>query len=126
MGDKSIGVVSKQPESAKKDQQDLISGFDTFHEALRLVVNSLFYISQYPKEIKDSWPVDTPQPLLERLRDAKTAKQIRRTTSTLAAMGYTKIKICGSSIGGIITRREGNSAPIGAVDIGDNSPMGKR
>jgi hypothetical protein len=94
---KSVGVINKRPESARKDQEEISSGFNTFRVALNLVVNTLCYISQYKNEIKESWPKDTPQSLLSKLETAKNPKQTQRVISKLVSMGYTKLKVCGGS-----------------------------
>lgn len=92
-----VGIINKRPESTKKAQEEIKSGFDSFCNALKLVVNSLCYISQYKNEIKETWSSDTPLPLLSKLQDAKTEKQTQKVISKLVSMGYTKLKVCGNS-----------------------------
>ena len=97
---REIGIVNKRPETSLQDQKEVLDGEVVFREALRLVVNTICYLSQYPEEIDDSWPDGTPPALLEKLTKPKTRKQAQKAQAQLLAMGYSKIKICGRSIGG--------------------------
>ncbi len=97
VGGEHVGIINKRPESAKKSQEEIESGFSAFHTSLKLVVNSLCYVSQYKSEIKEKWPDDTPDALITKLNTAKTPKQTQRTISKLVSMGYTKLKVCGNS-----------------------------
>lgn len=92
---KSFGIINKRPESSKKDKEEILAGFGTFETALNLVINSICYISQYREDIEESWPKGTPNSLLEKLNNSKTAKQKQRNNSKLISMGYSKIKVCG-------------------------------
>ncbi len=95
--DRSVSLINKCPENTKKNQKEISFGFDTFCVALNLIVNAICYISQYKSEIEESWPEDTPQSLLSKLKNTKTPKQTQRIVSKLISMGYTKLKVCGNS-----------------------------
>lgn len=90
-----INIINKRPESAKKDQEEISLGFETFRKALRLIVNSLCYISQYKEDIEEEWIEGIPEKLIKKVEEADTEKKLRKATSKLTSMGYSKVKICG-------------------------------
>lgn len=77
------------------DLKDLQTGYSTFKEALRLIINGLCYLSAYQEDIEVSWPEDTPSSILDKIRVEVKPKDIRRAISKLASMGFTKIHYCG-------------------------------
>lgn len=90
-------ILNRRAESASLHIEELQEGYPTFREALRLVINGLCYLSAYPDDIQQGWPEDTPDSMLKKLKQSKTPKAARRTTSKLTSMGFVKIHYCGKA-----------------------------
>jgi hypothetical protein len=79
------------------EQQRLLRDRQPLYEqALRMVVNSLMYLTAYPDDIERTWPADAPERLLAQATNpTEKAKQRRNAESKLLALGYTAIHLCG-------------------------------
>lgn len=71
------------------------TGYSTFADALRLIINGLCFLTAYSDDVERRYGDDVPAALLEKLKRSMTAKERRRSESKLASMGYTRIHFCG-------------------------------
>lgn len=63
------------------------------HKALRLVVNSLCYLSSYPEQVERVWP-ELPKHVQAQARD-KAKGNKKKMESMLEKMGYRPLHFCG-------------------------------
>jgi hypothetical protein len=71
---------------------------------LKLIVNSLAYLTAYPKDVETKWPSNTPSTLLKQLAKTDNRNEQRRIQSKLASMGFTPVHICGRRLADEIER----------------------
>lgn len=96
--DRNITLIDNQGAAEDERQKYIKNGYDIFVKSINLIINALCYISSYKSEIVESYPPDAPQSLIDKINNSKKPSEIKRTTSKLQSLGYTKIKLCGSEI----------------------------
>jgi hypothetical protein len=64
------------------------------HQSLQLIVNTLFYLSAMPEDIRDDWESDVPQAQRDQLNAEKTGTR-KAAENFLANQGYVKVKMVG-------------------------------
>jgi hypothetical protein len=84
------GQVVKVPSRA----QNLADKRPLLHQALQLVVNTLFYLSAIPEDIREDWENDVPQAQRDQLSAEKLGTR-KATENFLANQGYVKVKMVG-------------------------------
>lgn len=65
--------------------------------ALQLAVNALCYLTAYPDDITEAWPAGTPRALIAQTTHG-TPKARPKAVTQLEAMGYTKVRLCGTRL----------------------------
>jgi hypothetical protein len=70
--------------------------------ALQLAVNALCYLTAYPDDAVPIWPKGTPAALLHQAT-AAGPKERAKANVQLAALGYTKVHLCGAHFTGVTT-----------------------
>lgn len=105
---RTVSVTDRGQLSQIEVAEDNKKGFSVFLESIKLIVNGLCYLSSEQREVATRFPDNTPKALLDKLARAANPKEVSRTTSKLASMGYTKIHFCGDVI-----QREYDSLPTG-------------
>jgi hypothetical protein len=65
--------------------------------ALQLAVNALCYLTAYPDDAMETWPIGTPPALVVKTRTG-TPRDRAKAASQLEAMGYTKVRLCGTKL----------------------------
>lgn len=68
--------------------------FPIFREALRLVINSICYLTAYPEDNGPQWPDDTPASLREKATTGSD-KEVKRAKSKLESLGFKAVHLCG-------------------------------
>jgi hypothetical protein len=98
-------VVSVQRKRALEELQALEARHSVYRAALRLVVNSLCYLTAYPADISTSWPNATPKHLIKDLERAGENRNERaKVLNRLAQMGYSAVHLCGRQLAGELTK----------------------
>jgi hypothetical protein len=88
-----IRLADVSGKTARQNLAETQSMHKVYHEALKLVINGIAYLSSYPDDIQTSYPENTPASLREKL-SAMPAKA-QKTKSKLASMGFTPVHFCG-------------------------------
>lgn len=102
-----VRIVSVQRQRAQEELQALEARHTVYRAALRLVVNSLCYLTAYPGDISTSWPSATPKHLLKDLERAGDNRNERaKALNRLAQMGYSAVHLCGRQLAGELTKRQ--------------------
>jgi hypothetical protein len=65
--------------------------------ALQLAVNALCYLTAYPEDITEAWPAGTPPALIAKTTQG-TPKTRAKAVTQLEALGYIKVRICGTKL----------------------------
>lgn len=68
--------------------------YTIIQEAIRLVINGIFYITSYPEEVKKQLPSNAPQRLAHLLQQATRDKERHRNKSKLEGLGFSEIFFC--------------------------------
>lgn len=103
--DHGITVVSTQAEQTLKELDSLAPQHKCYLGMLKLIVNSLAYVTAYPKDIETRWPAGTPGSLLKQLGKTENRNERRRIQSKLAALGFTPVHLCGRRFVDVVQRR---------------------
>jgi hypothetical protein len=90
-----ITIASAQADRARQELSSLEPEHKCYLEMLKLIVNSLAYLTAYPKDVETKWPGNTPPTLLKELGKTDNRNEQRRIQSKLAAMGFTPVHLCG-------------------------------
>ncbi len=90
-----VQLVSVQAARARTELAQITPQHRTYLEMLKLIVNSLAYLTAYPKDIETTWRKNTRTHLLKELGKTVNRIEQRRIQSKLAAMGYSPVHICG-------------------------------
>lgn len=77
----------------------------TYLEMLKLIVNSLAYLTAYPKDVETTWPKNTPAHLRKELGKTDNRNEQRRIQSKLASLGFTPVHICGRKLAAELDRQ---------------------
>lgn len=93
-----VQLVSVQAKRATQELDGLEPMHRTYLEMLKLIVNSLAYLTAYPKDIETRWPKNTPSHLLKELGKTDNRNERRRIQSKLAALGFTPVHLCGRKL----------------------------
>lgn len=102
-----VRVVSVQRKRALEELQALEARHAVYRAALRLVVNSLCYLTAYPKDVSTHWPSATPKHLLKDLERAGDNRNERaKILNRLAQMGYSAVHLCGRQLAGEMNGRK--------------------
>ena len=104
-GIKQVMVTSNSHLRAAVEKKMIEAFHEVGHKALRLVVNSLCYLSSYPEQVERVWP-ELPKHVQAQVRD-KSKGNKKKMESMLEKMGYRPLHFCGlkfvqehASIGG--------------------------
>lgn len=108
-----IAVVSAQATRAQRQLDTLGPKHRCFLEMLKLIVNSLAYLTAYPKDVETRWPANTPPSLLKQLAKTENRNEQRRIQSKLASLGFTPVHICGRRLVEEIQRNAATAAGQG-------------
>jgi hypothetical protein len=100
-----IQLVSAQAARAQGELDGLEPMHRTYLEMLKLIVNSLAYLTAYPKDVETTWPRNTPAHLLKDLSRTENRNEQRRIQSKLAALGFTPVHICGRKLAAELDRQ---------------------
>lgn len=77
--------------------ESLLGSFDresnAYRQALRLVINSLFYITAYREDIQQGWPKEAPAILVENALEQGRVGEKAKTL--LEKAGYRLVRLCG-------------------------------
>lgn len=92
-GQKKVVVASNSHKRAMVEKQMIEAFHEVADKALRLVVNSLCYLSSYPEEIERVWP-GMPKHVQANVRD-KAKGNKKKMESLLEKMGYRPLHFCG-------------------------------
>lgn len=87
-------ISARVAEGAAKRAQVEKKRFPVFREALRLVINSICYLTAYPEDSDSVWPDDTPVALRTKAVSSNE-KEAKRAKSKLEALGYSAVHTCG-------------------------------
>lgn len=88
-------LESVQATRAKEELGLIDRRHHCYLEMLKLIVNSLAYLTAYPKDVETNWPANTPPGLLKQLGMTENRNEQRRIQSKLASLGFTPVHICG-------------------------------
>lgn len=110
-----VELVSLQSHRARQERAALPGLHRTGVAMLRLVVNSLIYLTAYPKDIETTWPKTAPTHLLKELGNTKSRNEQARILSRLAAQGYTPVHLCGQSLVRELSKQAQSPKADGAV-----------
>lgn len=100
-----IQLVSAQAARASAELAGLEPMHRTYLEMLKLIVNSLAYLTAYPKDVETTWPKSTPAHLLKELGKTDNRNEQRRIQAKLASLGFTPVHICGRKLAAEIDRQ---------------------
>jgi hypothetical protein len=104
-------LVSAQVARAREELASLEPRHRTYLEMLKLIVNSLAYLTAYPKDIETTWPERTPASLLKELGKTDNRNEKRRIQSKLAALGFTPVHLCGRRLASELERQSASAGP---------------
>lgn len=108
-----IALVSVQAQRAKGELDGIGAQHRCYLEMLKLIVNSLAYLTAYPKDVETKWPGNTPSSLLKQLAKTDNRNEQRRVQSKLAAMGFTPVHLCGRRLAEEIDRSTASASATG-------------
>lgn len=96
MDDGGFTLNNTTPSEIVEQRRVLMERQSIYERVLRIVINSLMYLTSYADDVETVWPEGTP----ERLRDqavnpSEKHKHRRNAESKLMALGYTAIHLCG-------------------------------
>lgn len=106
-----VTLVSAQAQRAKTELGGIGAQHHCYLEMLKLIVNSLAYLTAYPKDVETRWPANTPASLLKQLSKTDNRNEQRRVQSKLASLGFTPVHVCGRRLAEDIQRQAAASAP---------------
>lgn len=92
-GVKQVMVTSNSHLRAAVEKKMIEAFHEVGHKALRLVVNSLCYLSSYPEQVERVWP-ELPKHVQAQVRD-KSKGNKKKMESMLEKMGYRPLHFCG-------------------------------
>jgi hypothetical protein len=92
-GMRQIMVTSNSHLRAAVEKKMIEAFHEVGHKALRLVVNSLCYLSSYPEQVERIWP-ELPKHVQAQVRD-KSKGNKKKMESMLEKMGYRPLHFCG-------------------------------
>lgn len=92
-GMKQMMVTSNSHLRAAVEKKMIEAFHEVGHKALRLVVNSLCYLSSYPEQVERVWP-ELPKHVQAQARD-KSKGNKKKMESLLEKMGYRPLHFCG-------------------------------
>jgi hypothetical protein len=95
IGDRKIYLRDNRQNSSAANIMEKETGFTTFREALRLIINGLCYLTSYNEEIVTGWSEDTPPLLVDSIAKAETPNKKRKLKSELISKGYVTVNFCG-------------------------------
>jgi len=95
-----VQLVSGQARLAAQELDAMAPQHKSYLEMLKLIVNSLAYLTAYPKDIETQWPANTPAHLLKDLSKTDNRNERQRIQSKLASQGFTPVHICGRRLAG--------------------------
>ncbi len=115
---KDVTIIDNRKRSSELEIKEKVAGFDVFKEALRLVINGLFYITAYNEEIEERWTDETPQRLIDNLNAASTKSAQQKARAEILSQGYTKVSYC--------RRRYSQANPSYTGGSGEKAPHWRR
>lgn len=92
-GVKQVMVTSNSHLRAAVEKKMIEAFHEVGHKALRLVVNSLCYLSSYPEQVERVWP-ELPKHVQAQVSD-KSKGNKKKMESMLEKMGYRPLHFCG-------------------------------
>lgn len=98
MTGQGTSLVSSQASLARQELDALAPQHRVYQEMLRLVVNSLAYITAYPKDVQTTWPPNAPTRLVKQLAATDSRNERRRIQSKMAALGFSPVHLCGRTL----------------------------
>lgn len=91
-----VEIADSTPSAIVEQRRLLMERQALYERALRLIINSLMYLTYYPDDIDVVWPEETPERLREQATNvSERTKRRRNAESKLMALGYTAIHLCG-------------------------------
>ncbi len=102
--ERGVTLVSTQAERASAELEGVGPQHRCYLEMLKLIVNSLAYLTAYPKDVETQWPAKTSASLLKQLAKTDNRNEQRRIQSKLAALGFTPVHLCGRRLAQEIER----------------------
>jgi hypothetical protein len=100
-----LQLVSGQATRAGQELHDMAPQHQSYLQMLKLIVNSLAYLTAYPKDIETRWPANTPAHLLKELAKTDNRNERQRIQAKLALQGFTPVHICGRRLAAELERR---------------------
>ncbi|MEO3690052.1 hypothetical protein [Roseateles paludis] len=110
-----VRLVSTQGSRAAAELAGLEPMHRAYLEMLKLIVNSLAYLTAYPKDVETVWPKNTSAHLLRDLAKTDNRNEQRRIQSRLAALGFTPVHLCGRKLAAELDQRAAASGAAGTV-----------
>lgn len=89
-----LGAVNKQATNAAREMALLPRKHAALSGALKLIVNSLSYLTAYPEDSEEQWSEGAPPALLQRLSSDRL-KVRRKAHSELLQHGHTLVRLAG-------------------------------
>ena len=100
-----LQLVSGQATRAGQELHDMAPQHQSYLQMLKLIVNSLAYLTAYPKDIETNWPANTPAHLLKELTKTDNRNERQRIQAKLALQGFTPVHICGRRLAAELERQ---------------------
>jgi hypothetical protein len=102
---------------AQEELARLLSRRQTCQDMLKLVINTLAYISTHADDIDIQWPIEAPEKLTHALRVDAKPRDSRNAMTALTALGYNAVHRCGAHLvaaqagepGGDAAERQGSA-----------------
>lgn len=92
--EQGIELRSVQATRAKEELATIARRHEVYLAALKLIINSLAFLTAYPEDSQSDWSRTLPADLAKGL-SAPSSKVRVRTQSKLSAMGYSRVTLCG-------------------------------
>ncbi|KWN05410.1 hypothetical protein WT83_29085 [Burkholderia territorii] len=93
-----VSVLDRRAEGSQEDLENFQIGIQSLDDAMRLVINSLIFITSYREHVHASWTPDTPAPLTETVEQSIKPKVRKDAQHKLLSGGYYKVNFVGSTL----------------------------
>ena len=92
--ERQLAAQYGQPIKVPSPVENLENKRDLLHRALRLVINTLFFLMAAPEDVQEDWEEETPADLMAQLSSEKFGTR-KTAENRLANEGYVKVRFIG-------------------------------
>lgn len=93
--EEGVHVIDRRGEASKEDLENFNIAIASLDEAMRLVVNTIIFITSYKEHVHSRWSEDMPEALRAAADGAGRPKQVNQAKAAVREEGYYKTHFVG-------------------------------